>query len=259
MKKLLLLLVAGTLIQTTNTFAKTPPAQGTIRYDMILELRKQVAKENPMIAQMVPEQQHMDIIVVYKGDTYSVEQKEAASSGKQNAVSAAVSMAINTSASGRSIVNFKTGISRGEYEFRNKNFYTEEKMKPAVITYSNETKVIQGYTCYKATTTLENERATIWYCKDFPFAYTPDETLFGIKGAVLEYSTGTFTVRAVSITPAFNATALVPTNPSKKITKEQLADLQEEQQEEMTKKATQNARRSGSQQQQTQTKTIIIK
>ena len=257
MKKLTYLAACGALLCAAfQSYGKGAPAQGTIVYDMNIALRQQVAKENAMVASFVPEQQHITITLTYKGGNYAIEQKTIPSKG--SLASQAVTNVITDALTAKELVNTKNSQVRGEYIFKKKNFYTETAMKPLTgVTYTNETRVILGYTCYKAVITGKKERKIVWYTRDFLANYTPDTELAGIKGTILEYSGAFYTARAVSVTPAFNAATLIAKTPAKKITEEQLQDLQEDMMES-SNQAFQPPAGSNGKKPDVQTHTIII-
>lgn len=72
------------------------------------------------------------------------------------------------------------------------NSYIIEEKNGYVWQLSSETKVIDGYTCYKATTsyvyetkTPENISVIAWYCPTIPF-HTGPNGYFGLPGLIME-------------------------------------------------------------------------
>lgn len=223
MKKLSVLL-AALLVFHTQMFAQAP-TQGTITYNMTIQLRKQVAKQNPAIASMVPETTSTKVKVAFKNEIFSVSMEPGNASG-----GAGVQMQMNTT--GRQIVNLKTKVTRNENVFSKKKYYSESALKPATsITYVAGTRKILGYTCSKALVTgNDKKKYTVWYTTAIPYAYNPDGDQFaGLKGAVLEYDNGEQSCVATAIDARkFTPAAIAPDAGAKKISKEQMEDLQDE-------------------------------
>lgn len=69
---------------------------------------------------------------------------------------------------------------------------------------TNETKVIHGYTCYKATTPIKingeeiDENLEAWFTPEIPFRYGPME-IYGLPGMILEVRQRNFTFYAAEI------------------------------------------------------------
>lgn len=88
--------------------------------------------------------------------------------------------------------DYYTNTSEGEcynvIQFQNKDLSIKTDTPSWVIT--KETKTIQGYQCFKATTTFldpnESEsKVTAWFAKKLPYAFGPKK-YFGLPGLILE-------------------------------------------------------------------------
>lgn len=64
--------------------------------------------------------------------------------------------------------NLNNKLIRKEYTISDKDFSAEEKLTDYEWTFANETAVINGYTCKKATTTKSLAPITAWYCEEIP-------------------------------------------------------------------------------------------
>ncbi len=226
MKKTLLIaaLFLGTV---TGVTAQQPLKQGVIKYDMKIELRKQVAKKNPALASMVPEEMHMTSTLTFRDHKYALVTNEESAEAKAQPNTTLKASGGNQ----KQYIDLKTGICRTDYARGTKKYYAEQKMTgTAKIKPTNETKQILGYTCKKAIVTNGDKTVEIWYTEAIPYCYSTDVSLYNsVKGAILEISTDEYVYRAVSISDkAFAANAMTPDATARKISSEQLQDLVEE-------------------------------
>ncbi len=93
--------------------------------------------------------------------------------------------------------NFETKVlsynnSSGASGSVKENTYIIEEKRDYIWVLTKETKVIDGYTCYKATTTYiyetkipEEITVTAWYCPTIPFQTGPNG-YFGLPGLIME-------------------------------------------------------------------------
>lgn len=191
---------------------------------MVIQLRKQVAKKNPAVAPMVPETMHNTVELPFSNGVFAINVKQNKSS------KGGIQIQMGTG-NGRRVVNLKTGSERSECVFNNHSYYTEKTASGASINYSSDTKKIAGYTCSKAiVTTADKTQYTVWYTTAIPYAYNPEGiALAGVKGAVLEYSNDETACTAVSVkSTGFTPASVAVDAKAKKISSEQMQDLQEE-------------------------------
>lgn len=83
---------------------------------------------------------------------------------------------------------------------------------------SRETKIIEGYLCYKATITNPRTKLKtieVWYTPKIPYSYGVLE-YFGLPGVILEFRRKTFMLKAVNI--ELEPTYIEVEKPSKKYT-----------------------------------------
>ena len=224
MKKLISTLILVAFVPVA-LFAQQPLTQGMITYDLTLQLRKQVAKKNPALAPLVPEVMHMTMEVPFRNEVFAITTKPDKSSKG--------SVQIQSSGGNeKQIINLKAGTGRTECLVNGRSYYAEKIGIPATtISYQNGTKQIAGYTCNKAiVTTVDKKRYTVWYTTGIPNAYSPEGLAFaGLKGAALEYSNDEMSLTAISIKAnGFSVAAITPDSKAKKVTSEQLQDLQED-------------------------------
>jgi len=73
------------------------------------------------------------------------------------------------------------------YNGKNYNVETETKYHDWVLT--SETKKINNFTCYKATSKIRNADIIAWYCPEIPISIGPNEYK-GLPGLILELSRG---------------------------------------------------------------------
>ncbi|XZF14061.1 GLPGLI family protein [Chitinophagaceae bacterium MMS25-I14] len=228
MKKLISILIIAAA--PTMLFAQTAPQQGLITYRMSINLREQAAKQNPAVASMVPEKMYAAIKLTFNKENFAVVTEEEKAAGN-NPVQNAMQIMMSGLGSGKQIYNLKTKTVRVENTFNGRNYYTEGTLDPSrAIAYTSETKKILGYTCNKAVVTgTDKVKYTVWYTTAIPYAYNPEgDVLTGLKGAVLECIADDHSVTATGINPkAFSAAALTLSANSKKVTNEQMEDLQE--------------------------------
>jgi GLPGLI family protein len=95
---------------------------------------------------------------------------------------------------------------RRNYDFE-KTKYIEKYEQKAYWELTNQTKIISGYTCFKATTIQFNGHwnddpkflTTAWYCPAITVQYGPNG-YYGLPGLILEVETYTTTLYAKKIT-----------------------------------------------------------
>ena len=130
-------------------------------------------------------------------------------------------------------------------------YINDSSFGPIVIEYdskidwqlTNETKIIAGYTCYKATATLldynllknPNSEISAWYCPEIPVSIGP-KRLSGLPGLILETTEGGVTLSAykISLNSKETITCTIPFN-AKRITHEGYKKLIDEYIEEMNR------------------------
>ncbi len=229
-RPLLSLLLLGFLPAAAS--AQTAPEQGVIVYDQALNFREQIAKENPALASFLPEQLHMALEVPFRGDAFAIVIKEA-----QAPVGGAARQAITVAGpDNQKVFDLKRRLERSEIQRGTRRYYAEKPFPAApAVRLVREQRTILGYPCYKAlVTTAEKELYTVWYTPALPHPYNPAGAEFtSLPGAVLEYSTTGQHCRATAIRKqAVPAASLAVTPAAKKISAEQLQDLQEDEAEE---------------------------
>jgi GLPGLI family protein len=224
MKKLISTLALATIIPLA-AYAQQQMTQGTITYDVTLQLRKQVAKKNPALAPLVPEIMHTTLELPFRNEAFAI----VAKPGKSSKGS------VQIQSGGRNekhFVNLKTGTGRTECIVNGRSYYCEESGIPAAtISYQEGKKQITGYNCNKAVvTTADKKRYTVWYSTTIPSAYSPEGLGFaGLKGAVLEYGNDEMICTAISVKAAgFTVAAITHDSKARKVTPEQMQDLQED-------------------------------
>jgi GLPGLI family protein len=225
--KNILITVAVLLATTAYIKAQTVLRQGTIDYDMTVNLREQIAKKNPAVAALVPKETHVLMTVSFKNDIFSGASRDVTSSEKLPGTSLQLSAGMDE----KKIIDLKKRTVRGEYKINGKKYFVDDVLQPATaIVYTKETKQLLGYTVTKAFVTDNGKKYTVWFTTQIPNSYSPEADLFaGLKGTVLEYSTNEYTCRATAINAdGFKPAAVAADTTARKISKEQLEDLQED-------------------------------
>ncbi|MEG1236233.1 MAG: GLPGLI family protein [Flavobacterium sp.] len=85
---------------------------------------------------------------------------------------------------------------RKEYTISNKDFSAEEKLTDYEWKFADETAVINGYTCKKATSTKSLATITAWYAEEIPVNDGPG-LYWGLPGLILKVELGEYTVVTV--------------------------------------------------------------
>ena len=222
-------LIAACMLLTAIPYSKaqTTLSQGTKTYDMTINLREQVAKKNPAAAALVPKETHVLMTVSFRNDMFSVTSGEVTSKEK----SPGTTLQLSAGTDEKKIVDLKQRTVRGEYKINGKKYFVEEALHPATsIVYTKATKKILGYMVTKAIVTSDGKQYTVWFTAQLPDSYSPEADLFaGIKGTVLEYSTDEYSCRATAVNPnGFKPASLIADASARKISREQLEDLQED-------------------------------
>ena len=85
---------------------------------------------------------------------------------------------------------------RKEYTISNKDFSAEEKLTDYEWKFADETAVINGYTCKKATTTKSLTPITAWYAEEIPVNDGPG-LYWGLPGLILKVELGDYSLITV--------------------------------------------------------------
>lgn len=217
-------LLLGAALGAFSAPAQQPLRQGVISYDLVVNIREQAAKKHAALAAMLPENIHVALDVPFRDARFAVVSREATAdaSGMQMRVAGG---------SKKDIVDLAAGRERSESIINGRAYYTEDATRPAKITPAAGTRTIAGYPCRKALVTPgDGEQYTVWYTTALPYAYSPKGLeLAALKGAVLAYSNEEMSATAVRVSAAgFSEAALQPNTKARKVTGEQLNDLQED-------------------------------
>jgi len=264
MKKITFLLFS-VMIYPTLIFAQGALQQGLITYDMALQLKAQMAKQNPAAAALVPDEVHLTTIVAFKKEQFSVINKKKAAPQQtaktpQDGVTALITEAMSASDDARQYIDLKKRTIHEENTFNNKTYYTETAIAPAIdIVYTKEVKKILGYTCSKAIVTdSDKKKYTVWYTTSVPYAYAPDGSFANLKGAVLEFESEEIVCKAIRIeNKAVTANQITPDPKAKRVTKDQMQDLEDDNTANMMKVMKEKATGKGTKN--TTTQSMIIK
>jgi GLPGLI family protein len=107
---------------------------------------------------------------------------------------------------GKLYTNIKSGLVLHQKTLTSDVFLIESNVKDIKWQLTSETKKIDNYTCYKATTftTIESVRGTVelpvtvWYAPNIPFAFGP-KNYAGLPGLILEVEVNKLVFYAVKI------------------------------------------------------------
>jgi GLPGLI family protein len=98
--------------------------------------------------------------------------------------------------------NIKDNILLKEHTIKNKDFSAKDKLTDYEWTITDETTVINGYKCTKATTTKDIFPISVWYCAEIPINDGPAE-FWGLPGLIIKVDLGgysTITLDRIQIT-----------------------------------------------------------
>jgi GLPGLI family protein len=113
--------------------------------------------------------------------------------------------------------------------FKNNNYLLEEKIPEINWKISQETKMIGGYDCQKATTTFRGRTYEAWFCSKLPYNIGPWK-LGGLPGLILEaYDTKkqfVFTFKSFEETSATSTPIQLPANMIKTTPRELLRAIE---------------------------------
>lgn len=107
-------------------------------------------------------------------------------------------------AEGEYYLNLKENQSIYHSKKLDRNWLVIDQLKEFDWELTSETKVIQGYTCYKAITKYANSskksnEVVAWYAPDIPFRFGPIE-YSGLPGLILELEQGNYRFYAEKLT-----------------------------------------------------------
>lgn len=216
-----------------------------ITYVRKMNLHKLLPKSQEMLKSMIPEFKKDKITLLYNKQYGKITEKQIGSSGGAVVQMGGGGEALYLNRQKQTNINF---IKLGD------KLYGAESEAKEKLELVKETKVIQGYTCYKAigksniqaSTSVNNGEASTteksakkktetvyWYCKDLPKGLSPMGYL-NLPGCVLavESDAMEYTLESIKKETMSEEEIALPEN-WKSITSEQLMDLQEEQLEEL--------------------------
>ena len=254
--KTLFQVIALLLLAPLIATAQNPPKQGVIIYDQVMKLREQMAKESPVLAQMMPEEMHIKMQVTFDGEKFTIASMNDAIMGMAQTIGTTVAKGMPTTATKdtttaklpkmdmdfpeeRQMINLKKGLLRTETTLAGRDYYTESTAKNKVLVrYYTGTKKIAGYTCNRAFVQVDSTIYMVWYAPAIPFGYNPiGLELTTLKGAVLGYQMEGSTCTAVSVKAAgFKPADVAPNAKARQVTQEQMADLKADYMETLNKK-----------------------
>lgn len=108
-----------------------------------------------------------------------------------------------TRSNGSFYTNTKENLRLHQRNYLNKDWLIKDKVKAIEWEITNETKQIQGYTCYKAVADGPSEEVgwkevIAWFTPDIPFQFGPLDYA-GLPGLILEVEYGFYTFYADTI------------------------------------------------------------
>lgn len=115
--------------------------------------------------------------------------------------------------------NLKNNQIIKEYNIRNSNFSAKDKLHDYEWTITNETAVINGYKCKKATTKKAFVPTTAWFTEEIPINDGPFE-FWDLPGLIIKVELGGYTditLETITITPE-NSEIKEPQNKSTQVT-----------------------------------------
>jgi GLPGLI family protein len=194
MKKIFVLLFAALLSGNAAVLAQKAISEGTIIYDISV-------KTNSKEPQMADAFDGATSTVYLKGSLSRIDMVSALGNEKT----------IHDARRGDGVVLKEYSGQKLMITLTKENWTAKNKKYEGVqFSYSNETKTIQGYTCYKATATLQDGTAiSVFYTKDLVVTNKEYDNMFkDLPGLAMEYMFEdkgklrfTYTVSKIDLSP----------------------------------------------------------
>jgi len=222
--KTIVMVIIITMITSAAIFGQK---SGKIEYMQTIYVHKNLTEDQKVYKALLPETVESKILFLFHGDKARLKTvKDDSNKGLQTQM---------TGGSTNTVINYTENKILNLQDYDNRTYYVE---KPAEtmenIEFVNETKNILGYSCQKAVTTSDSgDKMFFWFAKDLKVKATPMIPVIG-EYAILEIEKEKISYKALNIdfSSIDNVEFQVPEG-AKKITKEQLKDLQDEKSSEM--------------------------
>lgn len=215
------ILITGTYLKAQNDL--------TIEYVQTINIHKNLSSTQMAMKSFLPETIEKKIVYKYTEDKARIKEGKMEKKDKTS---------FNMQMSGMSnnaLINYKNNKATEYHKIMNHYFYVETEIKHTDFVFSTETKNILGYKCTKATKKKdEGDNKTYWIAKNMTIKATPLSSIFCKDGAILGIDGDKISYIADSISKKqLSDTDIIVPLTARKITEEQLEDLQQEQIETM--------------------------
>ena len=223
------ILIPVILFFAFNSYSQS---KGEIKYKLKVNLGKSLSASQLAYKALLPKEIITDFIYAFNDKEVRV-LKEDAPKKKENIV---IQMGgLNKE---EIFLNLNT-FTKCKYRIiNNKHYHAESKIHFPEIEYLNEFKTILGYKCQKAKMKNPNNvRFEIWVAKKFPITFSPIQDLAIKNAAILRIDSQKLNYEVTSIEfGKYKKENFTKPKKSRKITNEQMMDLEEEALEDMRSK-----------------------
>jgi len=224
MKLIKFILTAGILIAGLQMKAQN---HGRIDYVQTIDLHKNLKGVQKALKAFLPEKMETNLTFIFNEEKARLKEVKDENPDKN------VKMSM-TGASINALIDYKSQLIKSFHTINKKEYITEEALEVETLEFSFETKEILGYTCKKANLGTDDEMI-LWIATDLSVNASPMLPLVCKEGAILAIENEKISFEAKSINLDKPTDSEFTFNESaRKITKEQLKDLEQEQMEEMS-------------------------
>ena len=223
--KYFILSILASLLISNSTIAQN---SGAIDYTQTIYIHKNLKGKQLAMKALLPETLETELRLSFDGSQGRL--KKVESKKKKGAVQMSMS-----GASVNSFIDFNNKKINSYHKLMGNDYYLEEDfVDQKALKMTSETKNILGYICTKAIMESDKDDMTLWIAKKLKVNASPMLPIVCSHGAILEIESEKIGFKATKVTlEKPSKEDLSPIAGAKKITKEQLQDLQEEQLEEM--------------------------
>jgi GLPGLI family protein len=235
MKKLVLIL--GLIISfMAMQVVLAQPAEGTITYVVKVNMHKTLPPDRAEMKEMIPEfNTYRNLLVFREGESFfkTLEEEDDEEFGDQDGP---VRLHVRRPQN-EYYFNYVSGRRITLREFFGKNYLIEDSIKILPWKLSTETKLIQGYSCKKATwfDQVRNQNVTAWYAESLKPFFGPEE-YNSLPGTILEVdiNDGERIITVEKITPGkLDKNDLVIPTKGQRTTEDEFRKMMEEQRKRM--------------------------
>jgi len=199
--------------------------KGVITYEQKINIHLSLSEDQKAMKALIPEFMTSQVQLSFKDGVARAKEVKAEQQG---------GIMISTSSSDL-LMNSKENKTYSFAELGQEKFYTESVLEPEKdqLKLLQETKKIGGYECKAAVMESEEDTYKVWYCPALPKYFSP-MGLLGVDGMVLQIESQQISYLFKNISEEkVDENLLQFPQGHKKVSDEQLMDLQEEYMEEL--------------------------